>query len=98
MKRAWRASACVWRLVGNHDNRVADLEFRVTNLPIWTSHTEAFLRAKCALVEFDRTCGVVHDQIRIDRMKTRRDGSYWIRHKACSSIVRLRKRKCPAPV
>jgi len=52
------------KFVGQHDGRVADLDFRVHDRAAWAWEAHQLLSAKGAFVEVDRTCGALNDQIR----------------------------------
>src|SRR5215207_1762566 len=50
--------------IGEHEDRVADLELRVHDRAVWSGHAAALLGAERALVEVDRGRRVVDGEIR----------------------------------
>ena len=50
--------------VGEHDHRIADFDFRVTDLSVGSVHTHYFLRTECVLVKVEGPRGIVKSKIR----------------------------------
>src|SRR5947209_4517945 len=48
----------IGKFVGEHDDGVADLQFRVHDLAIWSFHYAAFFGAKRSLVKINRTFSI----------------------------------------
>src|SRR5204863_10041803 len=67
-------------LVGDHDDRVADLELCVHDLPVWTREPHDLLGGERLLIEIDGPDRAGHDQVRSDGMVPFGDRWCFLRH------------------
>jgi hypothetical protein len=74
--------AILRKFVGQHDDGIADGEFRVANLAVRHRQAAALLSAEGALVKLDRLRRVLHGQIGCDGMETVRNGFRFCCHRS----------------
>src|SRR5437588_5836 len=55
-------------LIGQHDDRITDLDFGVTHRTVRSRHAKQLGRAKRVLVELDRLRGAFDDEVRRSRV------------------------------
>ena len=69
------AGAALGEFVGEHDARIADLQFGVTDTAVGMRDAHQFLGAKGVFVEFDGAGRVGNDQVRRNAVVSLRDRS-----------------------
>src|SRR5262249_39635768 len=94
-KRTLRAH--LWMFVGEHDDRIADADFSVTDLAVGPGEPQGFGRAECFLVEVDRFRRATADDVRRRRMIAVGNRFHWGGHErsplfgSCDVYAKLRQ-------
>src|SRR4029078_1282993 len=79
--RFWRKTVHLWKFIGYHKQRIANLELCMCNtLPIRCVHTETFFSTKCFFIELNCLCSIFYNQIWCNSMMPFRNWFYSRRH------------------